>query len=182
MPNKSELLLPQDFFQRLHNKHLLLDTSFFGDYSAYPETFHGFVQSCRDSEITLVTVAPVITEFTKGSDTPQIYADKSELVKEVVQDYILNIHPKVFLKEIPLLTKEYGQRGKAVSMTDFILAAMTKIYKNDLCLLTKNPKDFPTSIFTMEGYFLLKLDRALQVYGVYSYDNSAAVSDDDPPF
>ncbi len=169
MSGREKILLPQDFFQRLQNKHLLLDTSFFGDYSSYPEIFSNFVAECRSNNITLVTIIPVVAEFTKGSDTKNIFKQKTLLIKEIIGDYLLPILPKVFTEEIPWLVEKYGQAGKAVSLTDFCLAAMTKIHAKDLCLLTKNPKDFLASIFNLKTYFLIQLERGLQVYGIYFY-------------
>ena len=165
----SQILLPHDFFLKLKHKHLLLDTSFFGDYAAYPETFLDFVEKCRENNITLVTIVPVITEFTRGSETSEIYTQKKTLINNVIGEYILPLRADVFTEVFPWLVEKYGQVGKTVSITDFCLAALTKIHKHDLCLLTKNPKDFPTSIFSVECYFLLELDRALQVYGIYLY-------------
>jgi hypothetical protein len=147
----------------------LLDTSFFGDYSAYPEIFFDFVSQCKKNAVTLVTIAPVIAEFTRGFDSAKIFQDKTNLIKEIVGDYLLPIHPDVFSKEIPWLVEKYGQAGKAISLTDFSLGAMIKIHKADLCLVTKNPADFPTSIFSLESHFLLELERGLQVYGIYCY-------------
>lgn len=113
--------------------------------------------------MTLVTIVPVVVEFTRGSDNTRIYNEKTLLIKDVVGDYLLPIVPKVFYEEIPNLVEKYGQDGKKVSLTDFTLAAMTKIHKRDLFLLTKNPQDFPTTIFGVESYFLLKLKIGLQV-------------------
>jgi hypothetical protein len=166
--SNEKIILPPDFFQLLQYKHLLLDTSFFGDYSSYPEVFFEFVEDCKKNSITLVTNIAVSTEFTRGSDTPSIFIQKTALVKKII-DSFLPINSNIFDIEIPLLTERYGQIGKSISVTDFVLAAQTKLYSNDLCLLTKNPKDFPSSIFTLKTHFLLRLERGLQVYGVYCY-------------
>lgn len=147
----------------------MLDTSFFGDYSSYPEIFLDFVNTCKENEITFVTNVPVVTEFSKGSDTELIFSEKTALIKKVV-DYLLPVTPAVFQTEVPWLTDRYGQAGRSVSTTDFILAAQTKIHVNDLCLVTKNPHDFPMSLFSVKTYFLIQLERALQVYGIYYFD------------
>lgn len=188
MPKNNKILLPPDFFAQLHNKHLLLDTSFFGDYSSYPETFLDFINQCKENNVTLVTIVPVVAEFTRGSDNMDIFINKTQLIERIVDKYLLPIHPDVFTKEIPWLVEKYGQDGKAVSLTDFSLAAMIKIHKTDLYLLTKNPKDFPTYIFTLKSHFLLELERGLQVYGVYCYeeiiktDKTKTPNKDDLPF
>lgn len=114
----------------------------------------------------------VATEFTRGSDTLEIYLEKTTLVKNVV-DLLLPINPNILNQEISWLTKHYGQIGKNISLTDFILAAQTKFHYRDLCLLTKNPKDFPTTIFSVKTHFLLQIDRGLQVYGVYFYEDAS---------
>lgn len=182
MPKKNEILLPQDFFTRLRNKHLLLDSSFFGDYSAYPEMFHGFVNECKANDITFVTIMPVVAEFTRGSDTQAIFTAKTSLINEII-DYLLPVHPNVFGVEVPWLVEKYGQSGKKMSTTDFALAATTKIHKTDLVLVTKNPQDFPTTVFTVDCYFLLRLERALQVYGIYCYKDQETIIDaNEPPF
>jgi len=175
-----QLFLDPEFFQALHNKHLLLDTSFFGDYASHPTLLIEFVENCKKNDVILATTMPVVTEFTGGSDTPVIYKSKIELVKSVTE-YFLPISANVFQTAVPWLTEQYGQIGKAISMTDFMLAALINIHP-DLCLLTKNPQDFPTSVFKVKTYFLLQLERALQVYGVYCFEQSTAtqVSGDIP--
>lgn len=169
MPKKSKILLSEDFFLHLHDKHLLLDSSFFADYSSYPETFTDFTNQCKANGVTLATIMPVFAEFTRGSDTSAIFKNKTLLIKEIVGECLLPIHQTVFTEEVPWLVEKYGQAGKAMSLTDFCLAAVTKIHKTDLRLLTKNPKDFPSSIFEVDAYFLLQLERGLQVYGIYCY-------------
>ncbi len=147
---------------------MLLDTSFFIDYSIHSEAFVDFVVDCKKNNVIFVTNVPVVTEFCRGSENHEVFAKKIALVSSII-DYLLPINPNVFEKELPWLVENYAQDGKKVSLTDFILGAQTKIHNHDLCLLTKNPTDFLSSIFTYKTHFLLQLERGLQVYGVYFY-------------
>lgn len=117
---------------------------------------------------------PVATEFLRGSDTNEIFVKKNILIVNII-DYFLPITPKILNKEVPSLIDKYGQVGKSTSVTDFILAAQTKVHSRDLCLLTKNPRDFPTTIFSVKTYFLLQLERALQIYGIYCYEEKSQI-------
>lgn len=172
MQKNEKIIFPQDFFQRLNKKHLLLDTSFFGDYSSHPNVFVDFVEKCKEQEITFVTNVPVVTEFLRGSDKPDIFNQKSALIKKIIGDYLLPVTPSILNEEVPWLVENYGQIGKSISITDFILAAQTKAH-SDLYLVTKNPSDFPSSIFSVKTYFLLQLERGLQVYGIYCFEQKS---------
>lgn len=169
LKNNKKLHLPPDFFHLLRYKSLLLDTSFFGDCAAHPEIFADFVDQCRKLQLSLVTNTHVIVEFFRGFDTQKILDDKKALVKNIAT-HVLAIESEVFASESLWLVEQYGQMGSKVSTTDFLLAAQTKIHAPDVCLITKNPKDFPRKIFALKTSFLLQLERELQVYAVLQYN------------
>jgi predicted nucleic acid-binding protein len=165
-----KILIPPDFHQILRNKHILLDTSFFIDYSNHSSAFFDFTIEAKTNDITFVTNVPVVTEFTKGSENAEKFAEKTALVNTII-DYLLPIPPSVFTHELPSIVEKYGKSGATCSVTDMILASQIKMHANDLFLVTKNPNDFPSKVFVLKTYFLLQLNRALQVYGIYSYES-----------
>lgn len=162
------LVIPDSFFPKIRLKHLLLDTSFFIDASFHQEAFFDFYNECRKNEVTLVTISPVALEFTKGSKSKEVISNSLLLMEKFVDAY-LPVHPSVFEKYSPFLVEEYQKKGAGVSITDLLLGGMVYHHKKDLCLLTKNSKDFPLNVFDLETYFLLKnkISSTIQIYGVY---------------
>jgi len=150
----------------LKNKHLLLDTSVFIDAFNHFEEFARFFNECKRGNVTIVTVSPVIAEFTKGVENTKKLSEKLSFVDSII-DIKLPISPDIINKYIPNLVSQYKAKGKSVSYVDFILAGLVDKYERDLVLLTKNPVDFPLSVFNLYSYFVIKMDRALQVYGIY---------------
>ncbi len=165
-----EIQLPQDFFTNLAGKHLLLDTNVFIDASNHPKEFFYFFKQCRKYKVTLVTCQPVVIEFTSGSESSKICQEKEKLISQIVSDYKLPLKPSIFEKTIPYLIERYKGFGKRVSLTDYILGALLMQYGENIFLLTKNPRDFPPSVFCCETHFVIKMNRALQIYGVYVYE------------
>lgn len=166
------LLCPDDFFSNLTLNHLLLDTSFFIDAIEDEVVFREFARKCKAESIQLVTIDPVVFEFIKGSKDDKTREARLKFINSFTQGYFLPIVPQVFEVYIPSLMKKYGKEGATVSLTDFMLASMCMHHSHDLCLLTKNTKDFPVSFFKLEDHFIFpnKKQRTLQVYAVYSYE------------
>lgn len=166
--NKIHIYTSDNFYSGLSGKHLLLDTNVFIDAFNHPEAFGTFFQDCTDNDITLTTIDAVVIEFTTGSENEDKLAQKSEFVHAIVQDYVLHssLQTSTHLHELVKLYKHYG---KGVSVCDYLLAASLKQYRGHLYLLTKNPKDFPTSVFSYESHIILQMERALQIFGVYNY-------------
>lgn len=138
----------------------------FIDALLHPREFAVFFNDCKKADITLVTIDPVIAEFTSGAESKTRLKEKIDFVNGIIT-FQLPITPDVITKNIPLLIAKYGPKGKGVSHVDYLLAGMLVKHANDLLLLTKNAKDFPTSIFDLCSHFVISIDRSLQTYGVY---------------
>jgi len=165
--HKNEITFAQNFFTSLESKHLLLDTSVFIDASRYKPTFQDFFLKCKKNNVTLVTIDPVKIEFTRGSENKTKLEVKKQFINSIV-GFTLPIAQSIFNKTIPELIQSYQEIGKSISLTDLILAATTVNHSHDLYLLTKNPKDFPRSVFNLNTHMVIDLKRELQVYAVLS--------------
>jgi hypothetical protein len=72
-----------------------------------------------------------------------------------------------------------------VSIVDLLLGATLIKYQKNLCLITKDIKDFPVNIFRRLTHFSLMGHRSIQSYGIYDYSqtsNKMEVDKDDIPF
>ncbi|MBI4097384.1 MAG: type II toxin-antitoxin system VapC family toxin [Candidatus Levybacteria bacterium] len=117
----------------------------------------------------LATIDAVILEFIKGAQSNEKLKEKKKFVEQIIESY-LHEDRKIFSYAFKLV-EMYKEEGKSVSMTDFILGATLMYYhKNNLLLLTKNPSDFPTNIFKLKTYMNLFHRKAIQSYGVYSFE------------
>lgn len=79
----------------------------------------------------------------------------------------------------------YKEEGKGVSIVDLLLGASLIKYQKNLCLITKDIKDFPVNIFRRLTHFSLMGHRSIQSYGVYNYSQTSdktGVDKDDIPF
>jgi len=139
------------------------------DTSLHPAAWTPFLARCKEQRITLVTIRPVEVEFCNGAESSEKLNTKRELVKNIVDDFILPINSCIFEKYLPSLVAKYGQYGRGISLTDYILAGCLMQHARDMLLLTKNPSDFPSACFQLESHILLSQFRTLQCYGIYAY-------------
>lgn len=178
---KIQIIYAPKFFNYLKDKHLLLDTSVFIDTLSHEKEFIDFFDKCKKNNTFLVTIDPVKIEFNRGAENQSRLKVKRQLINSIV-DYCLPIHASVYDQHIPFLVEKYREGGKTVSLTDFFLGSLLIQHQKDLCLLTKNPKDFPLSIFQLKSYVILKMNRALQVYAVLIFKNVKKDSKKDKNF
>lgn len=178
-----KIFIPRDFLLAIKGKHLLLDTNFFIDASNHKGSFKNLVKTFLENDATLVSIEPVLTEFLKGSPSEDKYKIKAEYFEEIVSSF-LPITKDVF-DNARELTRMYKEEGKGVSIVDLLLGATLMKYQRNLCLITKDIKDFPTNIFLRLTHFSLMGHRSIQSYGVYDYSHTSdkiGADKDDIPF
>ncbi len=101
---------------------MLFDTCVFIDAMSHKQEFGDFFKNCKKNDITLVTIDPVVFEFTQGAENPDKLESKIKFISGIV-DYILPINSDLFTKYIPSLILEYKENGKGLSITDLLLGA-----------------------------------------------------------
>jgi len=146
----------------------LLDTSFFLDAVKNKDEFIDFKKHCKKSQIILVTIDPVAWEFTRGTYGNEL-SDRLAVMDALVDQYLPINLVDISRDHVPFLIEKYQRIGSNVSIVDFLLGALARKHSNDLCILTKNPKDFPLSFFELKSHLLLNGENFLQAYGVYSF-------------
>lgn len=167
---KATILLAPRFFQILSGKHILLDNSVFIDATNHSQAFFELFAQMKQVGAKLVTVDQVAFEFTKGGQSKDVVLAKREQIAEIVELSNLPIRPEVYSTLVPDLIERYGEIGKAISITDLLLAGVLQSYRNDMLLLTKNPRDFPSSVFTLQSHLILQTRQSLHIYGVFGYN------------
>lgn len=164
-----KIISPSNFFKKIKNFHLLLDSSFFIDSSIHKKEFLNLVKKLKKNDNPLVTIDLVKAELTIGAQNRSHWESKSNLIKRTV-DYLLPITQDVLSEKMHELIKIYGPKGKGISSVDLILCAVLQKYDN-LLLVTKNPKDFPKPLTNLKTYFLMDLDKGLQTYAFLEKNN-----------
>ncbi|MDP3724412.1 MAG: type II toxin-antitoxin system VapC family toxin [bacterium] len=158
---------PPDFYQVTEHARLLLDTNFFIDALNHAEEFQDFETRLKARGVTFVTIEPVLIEFLKGASNTQEIKKRKDIIENLIDAY-LPVNKEIF-RHIQVLISRYGQEGKEVSLTDFLLGGALMKYTKGTFLVTRDIRDFPTNIFTRATYFYVAQRRSIQFYGLYQY-------------
>lgn len=148
----------------LSNKFLFLDTTFFFDAYPNPTLFVNLLRILKASQTEVVTIPLVRLEFLKGSDLIRDFELKNKFINEIV-DAVIPVDPQV-IKDLEQVSIVYRKDSSHLSVTDAMLAAFLKRY-NPSFLLTRNHKDFPTSLFDRKILIPIEYEKEVQVHGVY---------------
>lgn len=162
-----KIILPSDFFSIVKDKHILLDTTVFIDALTNPTSFVSFLNQLKNSNVTFVTLDVVIVEFTRGAQDERRFREKNKFIEQIIET-CLPVTDQIS-KDAIELANEYHLEGKGVSITDFLLGATLKDYKDNLLLMTRNTNDFPINIFDLSTCFNVVHNRGIFAYGLYSY-------------
>ena len=157
---------PYQFPSFLRNSDLLVDTNFFIDSFSTPENFVKFISTLKQNGVEIVSTPFTKYEFLK-SRTIDVVRRKEKFFHELVGTILeFDINTE---KQMIELIEEYKQYMEVVSVADLILGCLLKRYKRNLYLLTRDHKDFPTTIFERRHVFNIDGIRDIKTYGVYSY-------------
>lgn len=159
------LIIPQELISSLKSKYLLLDTNIFIDAFLHPNDFSDFFNTLKENDITLVTIDLVKIEFLRGSQDDATYKFKEEYLHKITK--IILPTDEIVIKNAYELLKKYREFGKTVAMADFYLGANLMRYKGNLYLLTRNTKEFPSSIFNLKHIVNYPLSKGIFTYGIY---------------
>lgn len=167
-----KIYYPENFFEILREKHLLLDTNVFIDSFNFerPLDYIKFFNDLKVNDTTLVTIDGVELEFLKGSKNEDVYNRKSEHLDDII-DAVLPTH-KDDNEKIKELIKLSGSDGGGIQIVDYYLGANLLRYKRNLFLMTRNIKDFPQNIFFLESTVCFSASKTIFTYGIYTYDHA----------
>ncbi len=157
-----------DFLSTTKGKHILLDTTFFIDAFLHPEAFAELTNQLRSNLCTLVTIKPVLHEFTKGAPNPEKLSEKEEFLGSIIETF-LNTDEEIY-KNVDSLIKKYGIDGKSTSITDLLLGGTLMKYSTNLLFLTRNTNDYPNRIFTPVSYLHLVHSKGIHLCALYKYE------------
>lgn len=164
-----KIYYPENLFRTLKDKHLLLDTNVFIDSFnfAQPQDYVLFFNKLKDNNTTLTTIDGVVMEFLKGSKSEEVYSKKNEHIENII-----DVKLPFFQEEsatIHELIKLYKAGGGSVELVDYHLGANLMKYKHNLFLMTRNSKDFPQDIFSLESTISFASSKTIFTYGIYTY-------------
>lgn len=184
-----KIYYPEDFFSLLRGKHLLLDTNVFIDSFNFdrPVDYIKFFNNLKDNDTTLATIDGVVLEFLKGSKNEEVFNRKKEHLDDIT-DIILPTQ-RDDSEKIKELIRLYQSDGGGIEIVDYYLGANLLRYRKNLCLMTRNTRDFPQNIFSLISTISFSSFKTIFTYGIYTYDHESAttpqtglINPDDIPF
>lgn len=162
-----KIIYPPELKPFLKDKHLLLDTNIFRDFSSKSTSYTNFFNDLKKDNVTFATIDLVRYELLKGSSDNLKYEARDNLINDIV-DVIIPVIPKT-CDLVYELIKEYGVEGSAVGITDLYLGSMLMHYKENICLMTRDTSDFIERIFSLQFVINVQHQKGIYTYGIYQY-------------
>ena len=159
-----------ELFRQLHNSTVLLDTNVFSVASRSRDLAEFVAMLKNDTQCAYATIPSVVFEVTNGSSTLEVYNQRVEYIKTLV-DAVL---PTNFIDKIVdfnvLMAKINGGNK---SFTDFQLAACLYQYRHtNIYLMTTDLKAFP-SFFDRNFLITTEQDSGDVInFGLYSLNQA----------
>ena len=157
----------------LSKVHLLLDSTTLINASKSTD-FLELLKSIRAAGCTLVTIPPVIYEFTRWADKPERVKELKEFIEALKIDVIPKVE-EMILKQSEIFTLIYNNQfkereKKKPSYTDSLLCAMMYKHRNsDMRLITANFKDIPRGLFDRVDVITMERGNELFTEGIYTF-------------
>ena len=138
--------------------------------------FLQFLYDLKFADCTLMTISSVLFEFTRGSDTLEVFNKRSEFV---LKDLDVGIYPiEKHLDDLREFVVVLQKLGKNIDYTDFLLSCC--LYKFKSCfVLTENHSHFLTSlldrkeIVTIDGDFPQIRNSAFYQFSIDKFEKIA---------
>jgi predicted nucleic acid-binding protein len=154
----------------LSGKHILLDTTVLINASKSDE-FLALLSELSSAGCGLVTIAPVVYEFTRNANSITGYNERQEFIKTLN----IAVLPRVeeMVEKEPVFRIAYaaafsakGDRGP--SYTDALLCSVAYKYRaNGMLIMTANHKDIPLSMFDRTELISIDISGDLRTEAIY---------------
>lgn len=164
--------------QVLERKAVLFDTDFLSDVVKNQEQFQEFLYLIADAHATPMITELVRGEFLGGVHDETLRDARDKFLKELKVDPLhLNPLDKHVDDAVDVINDlcRHKERDR-LGLIDAIHIALLKKYKTNLVLVTRNLRDFPTSILRRDTVFAVDLGGRQEVYayGLYSWRGRSA--------
>lgn len=148
---------------------LLLDTNALIDAFRLPAEFYDLAAELAGMGCDFVTTKSIAIEFLGGTTDKSDLDKKKEFLeatfnKQLGKIYLPLDHTEPDLDDILKFSRQANKFGIA----DYELYCTLKKYGDKIALITRNHKDFSTSLTTRIGFITLLGDKEIHTYGVYS--------------
>lgn len=181
----------------LKNKWLFLDTNTFVAALYYNDPFRKLLIDLKNQDCALVTIPPVLFEFTRGAKSVIDFIKRSNFIQNLATIYPIQKH----IEQLMEFTVVCQRVNPLISFTDFLLIACLYKFPNSY-VLTENHKDFSLAILDRQSIITLDTEKDIRNHAIYhlskiKFDKAAASilklnqqkinsrnknSDDDIPF
>lgn len=159
--------------QAAKGKHVLIDTNIIIDAIKDAKSFMPLFGELADIKAVPMLDEIVCFEFLRSA-TSNSEKKKMELfLKDIFGDPAMLVPDKNIIEEATKIAMVYRRhQSPSVDLTDCFLAAQAERYKNNLLILTKNHKDYPSCIFDCLGVFAMCGDKnEIHTIGLYGFNH-----------
>ena len=163
--------------QVLDHKTVLLDSNFLIDSYRSWDSFGQVIKEFESYNVVLTTNSLVALEVVKGVRSPEEFEKKTAFVNRILKGFLLPVTKDTTEIVLSEVIKLYGIQGSA-HITDLHLAASAIQYKDStgVLILTRDYKDFPTTIFDLMGTIPVECKPEACIYGLYKYSEEKALN------
>lgn len=149
-------------------KTLLLDTNVLIDAFRLPEEFYDFTSGLIENQCDIVTTKSIAIEFLGGTSEHALLAKKKSFLESTFNKELNNLY--LPLDRMPPDINDimaFSRQANKFSIVDYELFCTLKKYGTNIALLTRNHKDFSTTLTKRIGFVTLLGDKEIHTYGVY---------------
>lgn len=152
----------------LKYKHLLVDTNFLIDAIKYPHIFSELIEKLKITPCHLISIEPVLYEFTQGSKSLEEYKKRLTFYKDII-DTTLPVE-KTVVENVTNLSKMLLRRSMHLSYVDCLLLASVIKYNHRVYLLSKDRSDINVSLFPVVINLITDTGENNCVFSIYDYN------------
>lgn len=157
--------------QLFTGRTLLLDTNALLDAFRLPAEFYDLANEFAKLGCDLVTTKTIAIEFLGGTSDKDNLDKKKKFLEITFNKELKNIY-------LPLDHNEpdtddilnFSRQANKFSIADYELYCTLKKYDKRIALVTRNHKDFSTTITTRISFITLLGIKEIHTYGVYAYN------------
>lgn len=149
---------------------LLLDTNALLDAYRLPAEFYDLANKFAELGCDLVTTKSIVLEFLGGTTDEENINKKKEFLevtfgKKLAAIYLPIDHTEPDIKEL----LAFSRQANKFTIPDYELYCTLKKYGARIALISRNHKDFSTSLIKRISFITLLGASEIHTYGVYAY-------------
>lgn len=151
------------------NRWLLLDTNALIDAYRLPSEFVDLANSFGEMGCTLITTHEIVLEFLGGTQDSSNMQKKKEFIEKLFGRTVGKVYLPIDQNAPDIETLlEFSRQASSFSIADYELYLTLKKYGVKIALVTRNHKDFSTTLTKRISFITLLGNKEIHTYGIYA--------------